>query len=69
MVGIFVEQNSNKFGVLAFSDQSILILISSSVIILPTYVSKYIVNVWKIFLDHLSRFDNAVSNVTVCTYR
>ena len=34
-----------------------------------TWVSSYIVNVWKIFLDRLSRFDDAVSNVTVHTYR
>ena len=33
------------------------------------YVGKYIVNVWKIFLDRLSRFDDAVSYVTVRTYR
>ena len=35
----------------------------------PMYVGKYIVNVWKIFLDSPSRFDDTVSNVTVCTYR
>ena len=40
-----------------------------SVIILPMYVGEYIVNVWKIFLDSLSCFDDAVSNVTVRTYR
>ena len=29
------------------------------------YVGEYIVNVWKFFLDCLSRFNDAVSNVTV----
>ena len=38
-------------------------------IILPTYVGEYIVIVLKILLDRLSRFDDAVSNVTICTYR
>ena len=39
------------------------------IIKLPMYMGEYIVHVWKIFLYRLSRFDDAVSNVTVRTYR
>ena len=42
-------------------------LFYQTLIILPTYVGEYIVNVWKFFLDRLSRFDDAVSNATIRT--
>ena len=42
---------------------------SCILIILSMYVGEYIVNIWKIFLDRLSRFDDAVFNVTVRTYQ